>query len=58
MALQLGQVVEGVGVAQLTSVNQAHEQVADIRSIQRPIEQRILSVQNGPLQCSFDDIVI
>jgi hypothetical protein len=27
VALHLGQVVEGVGAAQLTSVNQAHEQV-------------------------------
>jgi len=33
MALQLGQVVEGVGVAQLTSVNQTHEQIAHIRPI-------------------------
>jgi len=39
MTLQLGQVVEGVGIAQLTSVNQAHEQVAHLRPIQRPIER-------------------
>jgi hypothetical protein len=30
VALQLGQVVEGVGAAQLTGVNQAHEQVAHL----------------------------
>jgi hypothetical protein len=40
VALQLGQVVEGVGAAQLTSVNQAHEQVAHLRPVLRPIEQR------------------
>jgi len=33
VALQLGQVVEGVGAAQLTSVNQTHEQVAHLRAL-------------------------
>jgi hypothetical protein len=58
MTLQLGQVVEGVGVAQLTSVNQTHEQIAHIRPIQRPIKQGILPVKNGPLQRSFANVVI
>jgi hypothetical protein len=51
VALQLDQVVEGVGAAQLTGVNQTHEQVARLRPVQRPIEQGILPLQNGPLQC-------
>src|SRR4029077_11678461 len=50
----LGQVVEGVGVTQLTGVNQTHEQIAHIRPIQRPIEQGILPVKNRPLQRPFD----
>ena len=57
MALQLGQVVEGVGAAQLTSVNQAHEQVAHLRPVQRPIEQGILPVKNRPLQRPFDEVM-
>jgi hypothetical protein len=36
VALQRGQVVEGVGAAQLTGVNQTHEQVAHLSPIQRP----------------------
>ena len=55
VALQLGQIVEGVGAAQLTSVNQAHEQVAHLRPVQRPIEQGILPVKNRPLQRPFDE---
>src|ERR1700676_793349 len=39
MAPQLDQVVEEVGVAQLTGVNQAHEQITHLRPIQRPIKQ-------------------
>ena len=56
--LQLGQIVERVGAAQLAGVDQAHEQVADLRPVQGPIEQGVLAVQNRPLQCSFDQIVI
>jgi len=58
VALQLDQVVEGIGTAQLTGVNQTHEQVAYLRSVQRPIEQSILSVKNGPLQCPFDEVIV
>ena len=36
--LQFGQVVERVGAAQLRGVNQTHEQVADLRAVQGPIE--------------------
>ncbi len=56
--LQLGQVVERVGAAQLAGVNQAHEQVAHLRPVQRPIEQCVLAVQHRPLQCPFDDVVV
>ncbi len=36
--LQLGQVVEGVHPAQLAGVDQAHEQIADLRPVYRSIK--------------------
>jgi hypothetical protein len=46
VALQLGEVVEGIGVTQFGAVNQAHEDVADIRAIFRFIEERVLAMQD------------
>jgi hypothetical protein len=37
MALKFDQVVEGVGTAQLAGVDQAHEQIADLRTVQGAI---------------------
>ena len=56
--LQLDQVLERVGIAQLAGMDQAHEQIADRGPIQRAIEQRVLTVENRPLQGSLHDIVI
>lgn len=58
MTLELGQVVEGVGVAQLAGMDQAHEQIAHLGAVQSAKEQCIFfAVQNRPLQCPFDDVV-
>jgi hypothetical protein len=43
VALQLDQVVEGVGSTQLAGVDQAHEQIADLRPVQGTVEEGILS---------------
>jgi len=56
--LQFGQVIEGVGPAQFAGVDQAHEQVADVGAVGRLVEQRVLAVQDGPLQGAFAQIVI
>ena len=44
VALQLDQVVEGVSSTQLAGVDQAHEQIADLRPIEGAIEQGVLSM--------------
>jgi hypothetical protein len=51
--LQLGEIVERIGAAQFRGVDQAHEQIAHAGSILRLIEQGVLAVQDGFLQCSF-----
>jgi hypothetical protein len=48
------QTLTRVGV---TGVNQAHIQVTHLSSIECPIEQCVLPVQNGPLQCPFHDVM-
>ena len=58
MALQLDQVVEGVGAAQLTGVNQTHEQVTDSSAVQRLIEEGVLAVQDGFLKRALHDVVV
>jgi hypothetical protein len=57
MALKFSQVVEGICSAKLAGVDQAHVQVADLRTIQCPIEQCVLTVNNRSLQCSFGNIM-
>jgi hypothetical protein len=49
VTLQLDQIVEGVGSAQLAGVNQAHEQIADLRPVQGTVEEGILSMKNRAL---------
>ncbi len=58
MPLQLGQVVERIGVIQLAGVDQAHEQIADAGSVLGLVEQRILAVQNRFLQGPLADVVV
>ena len=47
MGQDSGQVVEWIRSVQLTGVNQAHEQIAGVRSIQRLVEECIPAIQNG-----------
>jgi len=58
MPLQYGHVVERVGIAQATGVDQTHEQVARLGAVQRLIEQRILPMKYGPLQSLLAEVVI
>ncbi len=53
--LEFGQGVERVRAAQLCRVNEAHEQVADLRPVQRPIEQRVPPSDAKPASCSARD---
>jgi hypothetical protein len=56
--LQLGEVVEGIGVVQLTSVDETHEEVAHLGALAGFIEQRILAMQDGLLQGPLADVVV
>jgi hypothetical protein len=58
MALDFDQVVEGVGATQLAGVDQAHEQIADLRTVKGAIKQGILTVKNYALQGPFYYVVI
>ena len=49
MPLQLRQIIERVGAAQLAGVDQAHEQVAHLGAVQRLIKQRIFAMQEPPV---------
>jgi hypothetical protein len=39
-------------------VDQAHEEVARVRSVLRLVKQRVLPVQNRVFQCPLADIVV
>ena len=54
MPLQFGQVLEGVHLIELARMNEAHVQITYFSAIQRFIEERVFSMQNGFLQCSLD----
>src|ERR1035441_4252218 len=43
---------------QLAGVNETHKQITHLRAMDRPIEQRILAMQNRLFDSSLDDIVI
>lgn len=58
VTLQLGQVIERVCTTQLARVDQANEQVARLGPVQSPIKQRILAVQDRPVQCYFAKIIV
>jgi hypothetical protein len=57
MPLKLDHVIERVGTAQLTGMDQAHVQIANISAIQRAIKQSILPVQHSTFQTSFNDVM-
>ena len=58
VALQLAEVIEWIGAAQLASVDQAHEQVAYFGAVQRAIEQSVLTMQYRTLEGAFADVVV
>ena len=57
MALQGDEVVEWLDLVQFRGMNQAHEQIADPRTIQGPIEQRVLSMQDRLLEDSLTNVM-
>ena len=58
VALQFGEVVEGVGAAQFAGVDQAHEKIADLGAIERAVKQCILAVEHSTFQHLFAKIII
>ena len=50
MAIQFGEVVEGIRPAQFAGVDQAHEDVAHMGTVQSLVEQGVLAVQNRLLE--------
>jgi hypothetical protein len=58
MPLQFREVVEGISSVQLTGVNQTHEQITGMRSVQRLVEKRIPAIEDRFLQSTLDDVVI
>ena len=44
MPLQFSKVIEGMGAVQFARVDQAHVQVTNFDTIQRCVEQRVLSI--------------
>ncbi len=58
MALQFGEVVEGVHLVQPAGVDQCHEQIAHVGAVHGPVEQGILAMENRLLQGPLADIVV
>ena len=56
--LQRGKIVEGVGTVELAGVDQAHEKIPDLRTVEGAVKQRIFAMQHGPLEHLFAEIII
>lgn len=56
--LQRVQVMEGIGIAELARVDEAHEHVANVSPVLGLIEERVLAVENRFLQCSLAKVII
>lgn len=56
--LQFGEVVERVGAIEITSVDQAHEEIAHLGAIERAVKQCILAMEHRAFQHLFAEIVI
>ena len=52
------EIVQGVGGAEPTGVDQAHEQVAQPGAVLRLVAERVFPVEDGHLQGAFADIII
>lgn len=57
MTKQFRQVIEGIDLIQFTRMDQTHEQIACLCSLQCSVEQRVSAIQNGLFQRTFDDIM-
>ena len=58
MLLQFNQVVEGIRAATFRRVDQAHEEVSDIRPLLRFVKERALPMQDRFFQRSFADGIV
>jgi len=56
--LQFGQVVEGIGSAELARVDEAHEEVAYVSPVLGLVEECVFAVEDRFLQGSFAQIII
>jgi hypothetical protein len=58
-AQERDQVIERLDVVEFGGVDQAHEDVADVRTVERLVEERVLSAKDGLLQQSpFATVVV
>jgi hypothetical protein len=53
MLLQFGQVVEGIGIAEVARVDEAHEEVAYVSPVLGLVEECVFAVEDRFLQGSF-----
>src|SRR5689334_4662139 len=56
--LALNHVIEGIGFAQLTGMDQRHEQITNVSAVQGAIEQGVFLVQYSALQTALDDVIV
>jgi hypothetical protein len=49
VSLQFGQVIEGIYVVELAGLDEAHEHVANVGTIEGLVEQRIFSMKDRSL---------
>ena len=57
MEVELSQIIERISGAELTGVDDAHEDVADVSAIFGLIEQRVLSMQDRFFQSTFAELM-
>ena len=58
MALELGQIIEGIGPIEFAGVNQAHENVADVGAVVGLVKQGIPPVSDGLFQRPLADVIV
>ena len=58
VAIEFGEVIEGIGPAEFAGVNQAHENVAHVGTVAGLVEQGILAVSDCLFQRPFADVVV
>ena len=58
VAQQGNEVVERLDLVEFGGMDQGHEQITDARAVQRPIEERVLPMQNGLFEYTFGDVVV